>query len=238
MQAAVLIPGIMGTRLILPRSATGDEDEEVWPPSPLETKFGYGRIDKLQRPEVVPGTIIDKVLCFPFYRTITAQLTELGFSKNGGEKARERTEAGLPLDGMPDLSEEGGRDGFYQAQLIRELAVRHVTRWTGVELEGGRAPPTPENVAAVMELYPVGERFFQEFTLRQVLLNAAKSGSGLSAAGISSRAEGPNTAEPAVKTPSRPPPSSPGAATLATDRYKVRGSVMRARPVLLKDGRC
>ncbi len=29
-----------------------------------------------------------------------------------------------------------------------------------------------------MELYPVGKRFFQEFTLRQVLLNAAKNGSG------------------------------------------------------------
>ena len=28
----------------------------------------------------------------------------------------------------------------------------------------------------VMDLYPVGERFFQEFTLRQVLLNAAKNG--------------------------------------------------------------
>jgi hypothetical protein len=27
-----------------------------------------------------------------------------------------------------------------------------------------------------MELYPMGERFFQEFTLRQVLLNAAKNG--------------------------------------------------------------
>ena len=49
-----------------------------------------------------------------------------------------------------------------------------------------------------MELYPVGERFFQEFTLRQVLLNAAKNGSGLSAAGISSRVEGPNTAGPAA----------------------------------------
>jgi hypothetical protein len=49
-----------------------------------------------------------------------------------------------------------------------------------------------------MELYPVGERFFQEFTLRQVLLNAAKNGSGLSAAGTSSRVEGPNTAEPAA----------------------------------------
>jgi hypothetical protein len=40
--------------------------------------------------------------------------------------------------------------------LIRELAVR--ISQTGAEL------------------YPVGERFFQEFTLRQVLLNAAKNG--------------------------------------------------------------
>jgi hypothetical protein len=54
-------------------------------------------------------------------------------------QARERTEAGLALDGLPDFSAEGERDGFYQAQLIRELAVRHVTRWTGVGLEGGPA---------------------------------------------------------------------------------------------------
>jgi hypothetical protein len=112
-------------------------------------------------------------------------------------QARERTEAGLPLDGLLDLSADGERDGFYQGQLIRELAFRHITDWTGVELEGGPAPPTPENVAAVMELYPVGERFLQEFTLRQVLLNAAKNGSGLSVAGTSSPVEGPNTAEPA-----------------------------------------
>jgi hypothetical protein len=90
-------------------------------------------------------------------------------------QARERSEAGLALDGLPDLSAEGERDGFYQTQLIREFAIRHVTSWTGVELEGGCAPPTSENIAAVMELYPVGERFFQEFTLRQVLLNAAKT---------------------------------------------------------------
>jgi len=115
-------------------------------------------------------------------------------------QARERTEAGLPLDGLPDLSAEGERDGFYQAQLIRELAVRHIMSWTGVKLEGEPAPPTPENIAAVIDLYPVGERFFQEFTLRQVLLNAAKNGSGLSAAGISSRVEGPSTAKPAATT--------------------------------------
>jgi hypothetical protein len=113
-------------------------------------------------------------------------------------QVRERTEAGLHTDGLPDFSTEGERDGFYQAQLIRELAVRHVTSWAGVELGGGPAPPTPENLAAVMDLYPVGERFFQEFTLRQVLLNAAKNGCGLSAAGISSRVEGPNIAEPAA----------------------------------------
>jgi hypothetical protein len=75
-------------------------------------------------------------------------------------QARERTEAGLDL-GLPDLSADGKRDGFYQAQLIRELAVRHVTSWTGVELGGGPAPPTSENIAAAMELYPVGERFFR-----------------------------------------------------------------------------
>jgi hypothetical protein len=120
-------------------------------------------------------------------------------------QARERTETGLPLDGLPDLSAEGERDGFYQAQLIRELAVRHVTSWTGVELGCGPAPPTPDNIAAVMELYPVGERFFQEFTLRQVLLNAAKNGSGSSAAGTSSRVEGPNTAGPAAKRASSVP---------------------------------
>ena len=106
----------------------------------------------------------------------------------------ERKDAGLGLEGLPDLSEGAERDGFYQAQLIRELAVRHITAWAGVELNGGPAPPTPENFAAVMELYPIGERFFQEFTLRQVLLNAAKNGSGLSVYGTSSQVEGPNIA--------------------------------------------
>ena len=116
----------------------------------------------------------------------------------------------MPPDGLPDLWAEGERDGFYQAQLIRELAVRHITAWAGVELNGGPAPPTPENVAAVMELYPVGERFFQEFTLRQVLLNAAKNGSGPSAAGTSSPAEGPSTAKRAGRKGSRVPKGEMG----------------------------
>ena len=59
-----------------------------------------------------------------------------------------------------------------------------------------------------MELYPVGERFFQEFTLRQVLLNAAKNGWGLSVVGTSSRAEGPNTAGPVATTACPAPEAS------------------------------
>ena len=31
-----------------------------------------------------------------------------------GRQARERAEAGLPLDGVPDLWVEGERDGFYE----------------------------------------------------------------------------------------------------------------------------
>jgi hypothetical protein len=76
-------------------------------------------------------------------------------------QARERTEAGLALDGLPDVSAEGERDGFYQAQLIRVLAARHITSWTGVELGGVPAPPAPENIAAVMELYPVASASFR-----------------------------------------------------------------------------
>jgi hypothetical protein len=49
----------------------------------------------------------------------------------------------LALDGLPNLAAEGERAGCYQTQLMRELAVRHITSWTGVELEGGPAPPTP-----------------------------------------------------------------------------------------------
>jgi hypothetical protein len=75
------------------------------------------------------------------------------------------------------------------------------------ELRGFRR--APENIAAVMELYPVGERFFQEFTLRQVLLNAAKNACGPSAAGTSSRVEGPNIAEPAATTASPAPEANP-----------------------------
>ena len=116
-------------------------------------------------------------------------------------QVNERKESGLPLDGLPDLSFEGERDGLFQDLLIKELAVRHIRDWSGIE---DSPDVTPENIAAVMSLYPVGERFFQEFTLKQVLLTAAKNASGLSVAGISSPVEGPATAKHANPTAGKP----------------------------------
>ena len=126
----------------------------------------------------------------------------------------ERKEAGLPTDSLPDLADEGERDGLYQAQLIRELAVRHITDWTGIERDDGQPRQHPTISPRPIDLYPVGERFFQEFTLRQVLLNAAKNGSGLSVTGTSSQAEGPNTAEDVERRTCHAPEES----VAATDR--------------------
>ena len=122
-------------------------------------------------------------------------------------QAKERQEAGLALDGLPDPTDEGAREGQYQALLIHSVAARHITAWTGIEDD---PPVTRENVAALMDLYPVGERFIQEFTLRQVLLTAAKNASGPSADGTSSPAAGPATAKP-VKRKARPAPKAASA---------------------------
>jgi len=128
-------------------------------------------------------------------------------------QARDRKESGLPLDGLPDLHSEEERDGFLQCQVVYELAARHVIAWTGIEddppaapeggghpkVHGAQAPVNRDNIIAVMDLYPVGEQFLQKLTLQQMLLNAAKNASGLSASGTSSQAEGPDTAKDAVK---------------------------------------
>lgn len=107
--------------------------------------------------------------------------------------ARRLADKETPKDANADM-----RDGLYQAFLIYELAMRHIVSLKGVKFEGKDAEATPENIRAVMDLYPVGERFYQEFTMRQVLLNAAKNASRLSAAGTSSAAEGRNIAKDAA----------------------------------------
>ena len=53
-------------------------------------------------------------------------------------QAKERKEVGLPLDRLPDLSDEGAREGQYQALLIHALAARYTTAWSGIEGSDGR----------------------------------------------------------------------------------------------------
>lgn len=89
------------------------------------------------------------------------------------------------------------RDGLYQAHLIYELATRNVKAMKGVELNGAEAPATSENIRAVMDLYPVGERFYYEFTFQQTLMTLSKNVSRLSASGTSKEAEGRDTAKDA-----------------------------------------
>jgi len=72
MKAAVLVPGIMATRLRL-------NGEDIWPPKPTETIWGYNRLDALLSDDVEVGEPVDRVLCYAFYETIVQQLTALGF---------------------------------------------------------------------------------------------------------------------------------------------------------------
>ena len=122
-------------------------------------------------------------------------------------QVKERKESGLALDGLPDLTDDGAREGQFQALLIHSLAARHITAWSGIEDD---PPVTRENVAALMDLYPVGEQFIQEFTLRQVLMTSAKNAYGPSADGTSIPAAGPDTAKPA-KRKARPAPTAASA---------------------------
>lgn len=97
MHSVFVVPGIMGSELFLPD--TGEGSEMIWPPTPLETQFGYKRTRKLARPEARTGNIIDKVLCFDFYRPLLSQIEELGFTPTGAEKRRRD----FPYDWRRDL---------------------------------------------------------------------------------------------------------------------------------------
>ncbi len=83
MHAVIVIPGIMGTEILL---SNGARVETIWPPTPLETQLGYNRIAELASPDAVPGRIIGNVLCFDFYKPLFKQLAALGFKEGDAAK--------------------------------------------------------------------------------------------------------------------------------------------------------
>jgi hypothetical protein len=78
MKAVVLVPGIMGSILSTPQG------EEVWPPTPGETIFGYKRVAKLLQDDLKVGDIIRAVSCFDFYQPLIDTLVSAGFKETGG----------------------------------------------------------------------------------------------------------------------------------------------------------
>lgn len=113
---AVLIPGIMGTELVLP------DGELVWPPKVSETLFGYNRIAKLQDASVLPRKIIPNVSCVDFYRPLQSLLAQLGFTTSGDKVLLEH-----PYDWRKDLFEltEGLASRLDSVTADRIVIVAH-----------------------------------------------------------------------------------------------------------------
>ncbi|PHS78306.1 MAG: hypothetical protein COB59_07820 [Rhodospirillaceae bacterium] len=55
-------------------------------------------------------------------------------------------------------------DDLFQDLLSKELAAHHVVFWTGIEDD---PDVTPENINALLSLYPIGEQFLQKLTLHK-----------------------------------------------------------------------
>ena len=99
MQALVFVPGTMGTELC---DASGDL---LWPPTPLETQFGYGRIAELLAEGVKPRDIVRSVACFGVYEPLLDQLQELKFTAQGSD----RRLYPFPYDWRADLEQTADR---------------------------------------------------------------------------------------------------------------------------------
>jgi hypothetical protein len=110
------------------------------------------------------------------------------------ESQADVVEAGiLPAGMVDDLANPDQRNALFKVLLIDELAIRHITAWTGVEDPAGGRPAavTAANIRQLMNRWPdgaalpLGELFFARFTAGiQEMLNAKKD-SGTAAPGIS-----------------------------------------------------
>ncbi|WP_315718552.1 MULTISPECIES: hypothetical protein [unclassified Bradyrhizobium] len=92
MDAAVLIPGTMGKRLLLPATRPGGDPEEVSRRSRSKPR------PAISESTSVAGKIIDRVLCFSFYKSISDELTSLDYLREGELKRLEE----FPYDWRKD----------------------------------------------------------------------------------------------------------------------------------------
>lgn len=113
---AVLVPGIMGSELVLP------DGEVVWPPKVMETILGYKRIDKLQDPNARATRVIPNVSCVDFYAPLQSLLAQIGFKASGDKVLLEH-----PYDWRQDLFDlaEGLAKALDAVNADRIVIVAH-----------------------------------------------------------------------------------------------------------------
>ena len=116
------------------------------------------------------------------------------------EQVQSRREAGLALDGLPDLDDDAERAGLAQLLLVKALARHAVLAWEGVlRAEGdASAPVSPETVGDLMEgFWVVADAFLRRYTAPIDALISEGNACGPSLPGTSAAGAGTATsAEP------------------------------------------
>ncbi|MCQ0090823.1 hypothetical protein [Roseovarius sp. M141] len=145
MKAAIVIPGIMGTRLHLCKQ-DGSRGEEVWPPKPSEVIFGYNRIADLQRADLVVGDIIDNILCYDFYNLMDQHLKALKYGKTSADRRQVNFAYDWRQDNfqtadrlaatLSDLHDQGAEEILLLAHSMGGMVAR-------LMLEGGKFDAEP-----------------------------------------------------------------------------------------------
>lgn len=130
---------------------------------------------------------------------------------------RDRIEAGLPFDGLPDLDNDDVRMGLARALLARTLGVQGTIAWEGVvhppDREGGEPEPAElcdATVAQLMEIPVVARAFLARYTAPIDAL--ISEGNASSAAPAGTGAAAPDTAHSAGSTTAPAPAASPAPA--------------------------
>lgn len=109
-------------------------------------------------------------------------------------------EAGGEVVGLPDLDDPNVQNGFVDAEMTKALGQAAIIGWEGVYAEDGEtpAPVTPQTIAELMDIYPIGTQFREAYQESQQSLLTEKNGSGPALTGTG--AVGPNTADSAEPT--------------------------------------
>lgn len=80
----------------------------------------------------------------------------------------------IMLAARSELRNEGGAEEQY-GRMIRALARAAITSWEGIAFGGEPAPVTPENIDAVMEIWPLFRAFEDQYYGRVMTLDAEKN---------------------------------------------------------------